>query len=324
MSARPTQPWRCLRGHDNEPDVRRCEVCRLPRWVTWYTIAAAGTVILIVLGYGGYSLSQFLKQRQYTSLVRKVWNDDQKITADERKALDDLRDYLRVSAVQATQWEREATGATVLAEQGSDLQPVRTDLEQGRLRQARQTVETLHREQPQRTDVRQLQDEIEQKVRGRIAAVLQGGASGSRNMDAPAVLINLNGEEQSFRLSVEPLEPVYFYLFRIDRSKKIDVLFPRANGNPANPLSPGQTMWLPSPAPEPGYPFHEVTGEVAEIWMVMSRWPARELEQWGTKLTGQEGEDAGRHLVEALKERKEAQVGGCDVRTLQFVGGSSG
>lgn len=145
MNARPTQPWRCLQGHDNEPEARRCEACGLPRWVTWSNITAVGVVLLIGLGYGGYLLSQFLKQRQYTSLVRKVWNDDQKIAADERKALDDLRDYLRVSAAQATQWEREMTGETALAATGRrdsgargtgepDLRRIRADLEQGRLR----------------------------------------------------------------------------------------------------------------------------------------------------------------------------------------------
>lgn len=105
MRASVPQRWRCLRGHDNEAEVRRCEVCRLPWWITWYTLVGAGAALLI----GGIVLlmvlSHFLKARQYQEAVRKFLQDDGQISEIERKELENRRAYLGLSPDRARRLE---------------------------------------------------------------------------------------------------------------------------------------------------------------------------------------------------------------------------
>ena len=339
MSIALQQKWRCLRGHENEPEMRRCEVCRLPRWVNWHAIAAAGIVLLIGLGYGGYTLSQSLKKWQYQSAVKQAWTDVV-ISPAEHQELDAQKIYLGLSEEQARQWEEEITGAAAeppLAVERppegasppsreektltAELQNIQGDLEQGRLNEARQAVTALYAKHPQDAEIGRLKEQIEQKVRSRIEVKLLGTASGTHILDAQVALVTLSGREASFRFYVEPYENVYFYLYGMDQAGSLRVLFPvpHASGGGSNPLLAKQAYWVPSEIPEQGFPLRGEEGQIKEITMVTSRWPARELEQWGAAVAGMGGEEASHHLRQALKERQEAQVGGCDVRILQFA-----
>ncbi|MGH8006409.1 MAG: DUF4384 domain-containing protein, partial [Candidatus Binatia bacterium] len=200
-----------------------------------------------------------------------------------------------------------------------DLRRIREHLQQGRLRQALQAVESLRRAQPHEAEVQRLQAEIEREVQVRIEARVLGEASGHHTLNTQTALITLQGGERSFRFYIEPHEAVYLYLYRVGRGGNIEALFPQANGYSSDPLRAGQVYWLPSSDPARGYLFSHERADVEEIYIVSSRWPAHDLEQWAAELAGQDGVQAGDSILRALQERKAANVGGCDVRTLQFA-----
>jgi len=96
------------------------------------------------------------------------------------------------------------------------------------------------------------------------------------------------------------------------------VLFPGADRHTGNPLRAGQDAWLPSTDPQEGYPVHTVD----KVYVVTSRRPDHDLEQWGMQLSGGEREKARVSLLEALQAREHARIEGYDVREVQFVGQS--
>lgn len=341
MRASVPQRWRCLRGHDNEAEVRRCDVCRLPWWITRSTLVGAGAILLL----GGIMvvmlLSQFLKEWQYVSQFRQFWNDDHMISPPERSQLEQLATYLRVPPEKARQWEAAVSGTKEASlpkpsERGSrslepfgtleqELHHIREALEQGHFSEVRQAVTALATRHPQHTEVQHLQKALDQEVQGRITVKLLGQTYGQSMLNAPVALMVLTGHETDFRLYVEPQEQVHFYLYSVDRSGNIAVLFPtsRLSNGASNPLQPGRAYELPSPDPQQRwYPLKRQGHVVQDLYMVSSRWPARELEQWGTELVKAGGIEAGRNLLKALQGRQQAHVGGCHVRTLQFAGGT--
>lgn len=213
--------------------------------------------------------------------------------------------------------ESEGENLRIAEEPGplaENLRRIREDFEQGRLRQALQAAESLRRGQ-RREDVQQLLEEIEKEVGGRIEVKLRGGGSGHYTLNAQSALVTLVGKEQSFLLHVKPDEEVYFYLYQEDSSGRLEALFPDASSHIANPLSAGQETWLPRMNAQGGYPF----ASVKKVYIVTSRWPARELEHWGAELVGSGENQASTNLVQALLARRDAHIGGCDVRTLQFA-----
>ena len=339
MRASVPQRWRCLRGHDNEAEVRRCAVCRLPWWITWYTLAGAAAALLI----GGIVLlmvlSHFLTARQYQEAVRQFLQDDGQISEAERKELEARRAYLGLSPDRARRLEEQMTRQVGVTGDGAapplqvspppttptltlveELQRVREALEQGRFGDVRQAVTALEAQYPQHAEVKSLQEEIVQNIRVRIEVKVLGETSGHYNLDAREALLGLTGQETGFYLYVEPYEQVYFYLYAIDRSGKVEGLFPvtQVHSPATNPLYAGQPYELPSTDPaRRWYPLKKT------VYTVACRWPARELEQWGSELPAEASAEAGRSVLQALAARSKAPVGGCDVRHMQFAGESN-
>lgn len=320
------QPWRCLRGHVNEPEVRRCAVCRLPWWVKWHTLVGTAAIVLVggVIGLVvGISL---LKEREYKDAVRKFMRNDGRIDATERKELESLAKYLRAFPEPSRKWELEVTGQKVAGPSPppetitEELRRIRDALEQGRFADARQAIASLERTRPEDAEVRRLKEAIEQSIRVRIEVKVLGETAGHHVLDAQAALMVLTGRETGFRLYVEPHEQVYFYLYGIDGAGRVQVLFPnpQVTGGLSNPLQPGRAYEIPATAPDTKwFPLKRGEGAVKELYSVASRWPAKELERWGAAPTG---EEASRNILQGLQARKAAQVGGCDVRSLQFAG----
>jgi hypothetical protein len=200
-----------------------------------------------------------------------------------------------------------------------ELRRIRQDLlEQGRFRDARQALATLATAYPQDQEVGRLKGEIELDVKADIELRVRGETGGRYVTDSSVTIVGVGGE--SFRLYVEPHEEMYVYLYLRDDAGKTKLLFPDSGTNgTSGPLRPGQAYWLPSPDPDNGYPFHRNGRGVKEVYVVSSRWPARELEQKGRELAAKEDETDG-HLLQALKDRHEAQMGGCEVRVVKFAG----
>jgi len=326
MRASGPQPWRCLRGHDNEAEVRRCDVCRLPWWLTWYTLAGAGAALLT----GGIVLllvlSQFLTARQYQEAVRQFLQDDGQISEAERKELENQRAYLGLSPDRARRLEEQMARQAsppppVPAERlAEELQHLREALAQGRFGDVRQAVAALEAQYPQDEEVKNLHEDITRNIGIRIEVKVLGERSGHFILNPRQPLFPLTGKETGFRLYVEPHEQVYFYLYAIDHSGKVEGLFPvtQVHGSATNPLDAGQPYELPSADPaRRWYPLKQT------VYTVACRWPARELEQWGAELPAEASTDAGRSVLQALAARSKAQVGGCDVRHVQFAGESN-
>ena len=287
------QLWRCIRGHTNEADVRRCDVCRLPRWLTWYALAGAGAALLLGGIIGLMSLSHLLKAWQYKQAVHTFVQDNGQISAEERRELDKLRTYLGISPERGKRLEEEVAGTSGevccqppvpsqnLAE---ELQRIQEALEQGRWREAQQAMTAVEARYPQQTEVRHLKEALTQEVKGRMIVALLGHTSGEQTLDGREVMVIVTGRETGFRLSVEPHEPVYVYLYALDRSGTLKVLFPDAPGHndTSNPLQARGMYALPSADPERRwYPLKDKDRVIQKSYMVTSRWPARELEHWG-------------------------------------------
>ena len=330
MSELSEQDWGCLRGHDNEGEGKRCEVCGFPRWVTWYTIGAAVLVVLIGLGYGSYRLSMFLQERDYAALVQRVGADDGTISPNERKQLEERAVYLRLAAEQGQRVEAEVKTESrrlpgqeespieiAAGERLNALQRIRDDLEQGRFEQARQAIAELVTHEPDNVKVKELNAAIADRLRVQIKVRMLGNMGGRYVTDRPSTMLAFRGER--LRLIVEPGETVHFYVYAVDSTGGVEPLFPEGNGVTPNPLKADKEYAIPSPDPARGFALRRGTQEIEEVYVVSSRWPARELEQWGSALSGAKGSEAGQQLLAALQARKDARVGGNDVRIVQFA-----
>ena len=325
------QLWRCLRGHTNEADVRRCDVCRLPRWLTWYALAGAGAALVLGGIVGLMSLSHLLKAWQYKRAVHTFVQDDGQISAEARRELDKLRTYPGISHERAMRLEKEVAGtssevccqpSTPSKSLAEELQRIQEALEQGRWSEAQQAMTALEARYPQQAEVRHLKEELAQEVKGRMIVALLGHTSGEQTLDGREVMVILTGRETGFRLSIEPHEPMYVYLYALDRSGQLQMLFPTAPGQngASNPLQAGKTYALPAADPErKWYLLQDKARVIQKLYMVTSRWPARDLERWGAALAAG-GVEASRALLQALHARQQAHVAWCDVRTLQFAG----
>lgn len=200
-----------------------------------------------------------------------------------------------------------------------ELRRIRHDIEHGALQRVRRDLAGLEHAYAEDPEFLRFQEEMTENVGGRIEVKLFGGANGYHELNSHDALVTLQGTERRFQISVTPTEPVYFYLYQMDVRGKVRMLFPRATSS-RNPLQATQTYWLPSPETEQGYVLQGEGTGTEEIWMVMSRWPAQELERFGARLTEHADEEEGQRISSALRQRREARIGGCDVRRLQFAG----
>lgn len=304
MSAMSKQAWQCLRGHHNTPGQKRCESCVLPRWLHKYSLGAAVCLVLLGIGSGWTALSQFLKEWDYTALLTQVM-------ADGKIARTGTSSTARVS-------EPNAIAAPAAARRAVDLKEVREALEEGHLRDAHQAITRFAKAYPQDVDVRRLRTELERDINARIQVRVLGNTAGRSELDTEQAALILTGAETSFRLYVTPQEQLYFYLYAADQGGRLRALYPLENEE--RRLEGGHSYWFPSELPEHGYPLREEGHTIERLYMVASRWPARELERAHSGLEGGHREDASDSLRDALKTRQEPRLGGSSVITVQFVG----
>jgi hypothetical protein len=130
-------------------------------------------------------------------------------------------------------------------------------------------------------------------VEARLAVELSTGAGTAVQLAAQSVKVPIGLETEWFRLMVTPEQSAYAYLFGFDRGKVVEVLFPLSSdhfedgtGVSTNPLSPGVQTILPTADRDYAYEFNGPGGRVFEARLLISPWPARDLERWGQEAWG--------------------------------------